>query len=43
MYIQFHVLKFIGQFNYMKLICLRIVCSGHMKCIYKWIEWKEKW
>jgi len=43
MYIQFHVLKFVGQLNCMELIFLGIVGSGDMKYICRWIEWKRKW
>jgi len=35
MYIQFHVLKFVGQLKYMELICLEIICSGDMKYTYR--------
>jgi len=38
LYIKFHVLKSIEQFNYMELICLIIVCSGDMKYTCRWIE-----
>jgi len=43
MYIQFQFLKFVRQLNCMELVWLGIICSGDMKCICKWIEWRGKW